>query len=260
MQDRTPSHHKVYDFIYSTDLVYKPQCWKLCGDAHCCNFSRYKSGPSRHIQEIPLLPGEWQYMSDKGYLGQYKDPEHTVFKVKLNVGVLSYEAIKIPTIGCPCDHGRRPTVCRLYPLAPRYDLDRGFAGVDSTFSMMEIAEEFLGVPRSCQIEAVPFQELEKFIAISKAIETEPVIMFQFMVFDLLKTLLRAGLKDNKDQIVEEEFNLSEKGRISNAFKMIQLAFLRGVAIDWARAKMALEDLGARFKKMYGPAFRLGDPE
>jgi hypothetical protein len=56
---------------------------------------------------------------------------------------------------------------------PRYDLDRGFVGVDSTFSMMEIAEEFLGVPRSCQVGAVPFQELEKFIAISKAIETEP---------------------------------------------------------------------------------------
>ena len=163
------------------------------------------------------------------------------------MGVLSYEAIKIPTTGCPCDHGRRPTVCRLYPLAPRYDLDRGFMGVDSTFSMMEIAEEFLGVPRSCRVDAVPFQELEKFIAISKAIETEPVIMFQFMALDLLKTLLRAGLKDNKDQIVKEDFNLSDKVQIS-------------VAIDWGRAKMALEDLGARFKKTYGPAFRLGDSE
>jgi len=133
-------------------------------------------------------------------------------------------------------------------------------GVDSTFSMMEIAEEFLGVPRSCRVDAVPFQELEKFIAISKAIETEPVIMFQFMALDLLKTLLRAGLKDNKDQIVKEDFNLSDKVQISDAFEMIQLAFLRGVAIDWGRAKMALEDLGARFKKTYGPAFRLGDSE
>jgi hypothetical protein len=85
-------------------------------------------------------------------------------------------------------------------------------------------------------------------------------MFQFMVLDLLKTLLRAGLKDNKDQIVEEDFNLSEKVQVSNAFTMIQWAFLRGVAIDWGQAKMSLEDLGARFKKMYGPAFCLGDRE
>jgi hypothetical protein len=127
--------------------------------------------------------------------------------------------------------------------------------------MMEVAEEFLGVPRSCQVDALPFQELEKFIAISKAIETEPVIMFQFVVLDLLKTLLRAGLEDNKDQIVsEEDFNLSEEVSISNAFQMIQLAFLRGVAIDWRQAKMALEDLGARFRKTYGPAFRLAESE
>ena len=257
MQDPISRYHKIYDFIYSTDLVYKPQCWKLC-DAHCCNFSRYKSGPSKHIQEIPLLPGEWQYMSDKGYLAQYKDAEHAVSVVDLDVGVLSYEAIKIPTMGCPCDHWRRPTVCRLYPLAPRYDLDHGFVGIDSTFSLMEVAEEFLGVPRSCQVDQVPFHELEKFIAISKAIETEPVLTFHFMVLDLMKTLFRTGLKDNKDQLFEED--VTETAELSDSFELIQLAFLRGVAIDWGRAKMALEDLGARFKKMYGAAFRLGDSE
>src|SRR5262249_32990622 len=257
MQDQTPSWHKVFDLIYRTDLVYKPQCWKLC-DAHCCNFFRYKSGPSKYVHEIPLLPGEWQYMSSKGYLDQYKDLEHAVLKVRLNVGVLSYEAIKIPTIGCPCDHWRRPTVCRLYPLAPRYDLDRGFVGVDSTFSLMEVAEEFLGVPRSCQVDQVPFHELEKFIAISKAIETEPVLMFHFMVLDLVKTLFRAGLKDSKDQLFDED--VTETAELSKSFDLIQLAFLRGVAIDWGHVKMAMDDLGAKFKKMYGPAFNFGDSE
>jgi hypothetical protein len=149
-------------------------------------------------------------------------------------------------------------VCRLYPLAPRYDLDRGFVGVDSTFSLMELAEEFLGVPRSCQVDQVPFHELEKFIAISKAIETEPVMMFHFMVHDLVKTLFRAGLKENRDQMFEEDFE--ETAQLSNSFELIQLAFLRGVAVDWGRAKMAMDDLGARFKTMYGPAFRLGDSE
>jgi hypothetical protein len=252
-----PSYDKVYDFIYNTDLVYKPQCWKLC-NAHCCNFSRYKSGPAKNTQEIPLLPGEWQYMSAKGYLGQYQDPEHVVFRISLNAGVLCYEAIKIPTVGCPCDHRRRPTVCRLYPLAPRYDLDRGFVGVDHTFSLMEIAEDFLGIRRTCQVNEVPFQELDKFIAISKAIETEPVIMFQFMVFDLLKSLLRAGLNNNRNRVLDEDIDLSDQVEICNSFKLIELAFLSGVVIDWGRAKMALENLAARFKRMYGSAFRLVD--
>jgi hypothetical protein len=32
-----------FDKIYATDLVYRPGCWQLCGDAHCCNFNRYRA-------------------------------------------------------------------------------------------------------------------------------------------------------------------------------------------------------------------------
>ena len=85
-----------------------------------------------------------------------------------------------------------------------------------------------------------------------------MLTFHFMVLDLMKTLFRTGLKDNKDQLFEED--VTETAELSDSFELIQLAFLRGVAIDWGRAKMALEDLGARFKKMYGAAFRLGDSE
>ena len=56
----------VFETIYSTDLVYAPDCWKLCGDAHCCNFMRYKSKMSilgkNLFQELPLLPGEFEFL------------------------------------------------------------------------------------------------------------------------------------------------------------------------------------------------------
>ena len=96
--------------------------------------------------------------------------------------------------------------------------------------------------------------MRNFIAISKAIETEPVMMFQFMVLDLLKTFLRAGLQDNKEQLLEDDLPVSEQVQV------IQLAFLRGMAIDWKQAQRAVEVLGARFKRVYGGAFRLGKSE
>ena len=60
-----------FDKIYSTDLVYAKDCWQLCGNGHCCNFTRYKSqftmiGKS-HYQELPLLPNEYEYLQHKGY-------------------------------------------------------------------------------------------------------------------------------------------------------------------------------------------------
>ncbi len=75
-----PAERTAYfERIYATDLRYVPDCYKLCGDAHCCNFSRYKQkfafmGRS-HFQELPLLPGEFEFLRDQGYLAQFQDHE-----------------------------------------------------------------------------------------------------------------------------------------------------------------------------------------
>jgi hypothetical protein len=62
----------MFDTIFATDLVYERNCHTLCGDAHCCHFRRYKGEGSLH--QLPLLPGEYEYMQNRGYLSQYKDP------------------------------------------------------------------------------------------------------------------------------------------------------------------------------------------
>ena len=43
--------HDCFEKIYASDLTFQPGCWELCGDAHCCHFSRYKANFS--LIEMP---------------------------------------------------------------------------------------------------------------------------------------------------------------------------------------------------------------
>ncbi len=100
----------AFDKIYSTDLVYQPDCWQLCGDAHCCNFSRYKAKfkliAKNHFQELPLLPGEYDYLETRGCLTQFSDFEHKVIEYTLDHRSIQVESIvsRRPNCACPaCD-------------------------------------------------------------------------------------------------------------------------------------------------------------
>jgi hypothetical protein len=129
-----PTPHPVFDVVYETDLVYVSDCWKLCGDAHCCSFSRYKSRfkmiARTPFQELPLLPGEYDYLRARGWDAQFGEHEHKV--VEFSVGDLEIRAESIVSYksGCACDHDTRPTICRLYPLLPVYDARGALVGVD----------------------------------------------------------------------------------------------------------------------------------
>ncbi len=74
--------YSEFEQIYATDLVYVPECWKLCGDAHCCNFARYKSRfkmiGCTPFQELPLLPGEYEFLASKNWLNQFGEHDHVV--------------------------------------------------------------------------------------------------------------------------------------------------------------------------------------
>src|SRR5262245_33662855 len=112
----------AFDTIFATDLVYEQDCWKLCGDAHCCHYDRYKRfGPAeeRGVTKIPLLPGEWDYMKERGLLAQYQDPqlEHTVLEGRNGSFPFDLLVVKVDR-NCPCTHAIRPTFCRLYPMLP----------------------------------------------------------------------------------------------------------------------------------------------
>ncbi len=122
------STDEIFDEIYQTDLVYEKDCFKLC-DAHCCSGfashkAQFKFMATGHFNELPLLPGEYEYMKARGYLEQFGDHDHRVIPFELSKRSIKYETIVSRKPGCACNHATRTTICRLYPLIPQYDCKR----------------------------------------------------------------------------------------------------------------------------------------
>src|SRR5882724_160116 len=97
-----------FEQIYATDLTFVPDCWKLCGDAHCCSFSRYKAKfrmiAKTPFQELPLLPGEYEFLAAKGWLKQFEPFEHRVIEFPIDAGVMKVESIISKKPHCACEH------------------------------------------------------------------------------------------------------------------------------------------------------------
>ena len=179
----------TFDTIYSTDLVYAPDCWKLCGDANCCNFTRYKSQMSilgKSSQELPLLPGEMDFLKARGWDKDFGEFELRVIEFPIELGTMKLEFLAGRPGSCACKHDTRTTVCRLYPLMPIYDIDGRILDVDTHFGMFEEIESIDGIPRACKIEHVPFSELGKFLTISNAVAKNPTQVFYVKAFQLAK--------------------------------------------------------------------------
>src|SRR5262245_3943711 len=142
----------VFDEIYSTDLRYLKDCWTLCGDAHCCSFARYKARfrmlARTPFQELPLLPGEYEYLKEKGWLAQFGDFDHKVVEIVLKAGRMHVESIISRRPQCACDHDIRPTVCRLYPLLPTYDIYGRVTGTVN-LGIYEELERIQGLEPAC---------------------------------------------------------------------------------------------------------------
>ena len=130
-----------FDRIYATDLAYVRYCWKLCGNAHCCNFSRYKAQfkmiGQHHYQELPLLPGEYEYLQKRGWLARFDGIELKTIDYPLSRGAMKIEFLVGRSKACACEHATRTTTCRLYPLLPVYDVDGAVIDVDTKFGIFE---------------------------------------------------------------------------------------------------------------------------
>ena len=192
-----PSLAASFDRIYSTDLVYAKDCWQLCGNGHCCNFTRYKSqfgmiGKS-HFQELPLLPDEFNYLESKGWTAQFGDFEHRVIDYPLSMGKMKIEFLVGRSKTCACNHDTRTTVCRLYPLLPIFDLDGRLTGVDLEFGIFEEIEKIDGLERACKIENMPLPELNKFLTITTEIANRPKALFHALAYRIAKAHARKQL-------------------------------------------------------------------
>jgi hypothetical protein len=246
----TPDAHSglsLFDEIYSADLRYRAECWQLCGDAHCCSFARYKSRlrivARTPFQELPLLPNEFEYLAGRGWLAQFGDYDHKVVEVPLRAGTMRVESIVSRRVGCACDQATRPTVCRLYPLLPIFDLDGRVVGTES-FGVYEALEEVESLEPACRLTSLPFEELQKFHRIAAAIGRSPVALFYAMAYRLTKAHVRERVREAKAR------------SDADAFLVFARLLMRQRLTDQPALLAELDALAEQFRVRYGAAFAL----
>jgi hypothetical protein len=236
-----------FDKIYATDLVYVSNCWKLCGDAHCCSFARYKAKfkliARTPFQELPLLPGEYAYLQAKGWLAQFGDHDHKVIEYALDTCTLKIESIISRRPHCACDHATRPIVCRLYPLLPVFTIHGTLSGVE-TYGIYEELEQIEGLAPACQLTTMPFDELSKFLTITSEIAKNPHHLYYLEAYRLTKAHVRAQLLYAKSTQQDNVFFLFEK------------MLIRKQVVNHVTLKSTLQTLATQFRAAYGPRFTL----
>ncbi len=237
-----------FERIYATDLVYVPECWKLCGDAHCCSFARYKSRfkmlARTPFQELPLLPGEYEYLKSRDGLKQFGDHDHKVVEFEIDGYRLKSESIVSRRPNCACDHDIRPTVCRLYPLLPVFDVAGNFVGTEK-MGIYEEIEQIAGLDVACQLNSLPFNQLNDFLAITNELSKSWVHLFYLEAYRLTKSHVSLQLANR--------FEAQER----DIFAIFEAGFIRRNLIDSKVLRATLSDLARRFEKQYGDQFKLG---
>jgi len=237
---------RAFDVVHQTDLTYVEGCWKLCGDAHCCHYDRYRreSTPQdRGMTRIPMLAGEYRYMEERGLLSQYSSPRLETHALPLRSGLYRFELLTVPASGrCPCDHNRRPTVCRLYPLLPVYAVGRGLVGIDTNFGVFEEVEELAKIERACKVTQAPFTQFDHFLRIATAVADSPDCMFGMMAYSLIKRHFRDRLLGiMRDQGLP-------------AYPALGMMMSSGAMYDRDLLIADLDDMAAEFQRVYGPDF------
>ncbi|MDB6138422.1 MAG: hypothetical protein JWO94_1494, partial [Verrucomicrobiaceae bacterium] len=233
----------VFATIYATDLVFEPDCWKLCGDAHCCSFTRHKAKfrmmAKDSAQELPLLPGEWEFLCENGWDKQFAEHEFRASTHVVAGRSLRIESVVSKRPMCICDHGTRTTVCRLYPLVPQFEVGGGLAGTEP-LGIYEELEQLDGLPPACQVTGLEFPQLNLFLHMTRALASHPVLLFYLMAYRVTKQHARQRVAAKKSAAPEQ-----------SAFRLFETAYLRRQLLDQALLDQELTDLLTAFSTHYG---------
>jgi len=234
--------------LYAIDLVYVRDCWTMCGDAHCCSFSRHKKRftimARQHFQELPLLHGEYEFLAERGWLEQFGEHEHRVVDLPLPDGrTVRAESVVSRRAGCACNHATRPVVCRLYPLLPVFASDGKLVGVED-FGVFEVLERIEQLEPACAIREIPIPQLAVFLEFCAVLASSPLWLFQLAAYRMTKTHIASGIAQDK----------AKTGK--DAFKLFEWGFLRGNLIRRPELAQHLAGLADAFSQRWGPGFEL----
>ncbi len=175
----------LFDKAYTTDLVFESGCWTKCGDAHCCSFARHKEKFRMFArepgQELPLLPGEWAYLREKGWDKQFGQHQVRTHSYSLEGYELGWTSMISQRPHCACDHGTRTVVCRLYPLLPVLD-PSGRLLTTEPMGMYEELERLDRMAPACQVTSLGFDQLNVFLDLVNTLASHPVLRFYLMAY------------------------------------------------------------------------------
>ena len=238
----------LFDRIYLQDLVYQADCWKLCGDAHCCSFARYKKrfrffGGGAPKQELILLPGEFEYLEARGWTAQFHGFERRTRVYEFGPGRLLYDTVTSARPGCACDHETRTTVCRLYPMLPVLGPDGALAAVEP-LGLYEELEHLDGLESACRLDSLPFPQINVYLELAALLGSDPVLCFHLAAYRLAKRNLANGLRDARDRTGK------------SAFALFETALLRRRLFDHETLRAELAELWRRFEETRGSEFAL----
>jgi hypothetical protein len=237
----SPELAEIYETVYANDLVYVKDCWKLCGDAHCCSFQRYKSRyrimAQEPFQELPLLPGEWEWLSRSAWQKQFEPCEFRVAEHLIDGRQVRVESVVSRRAGCACDHATRPTICRLYPLLPRFDLEGAVTGVEAA-GIYEEMERIGGLPSACQLQALPFDQMNAFLGLCAALGRSPLLRWHLEAYRLTKQHAAQRLGDR----------VQATGK--TVFAAFEGLFLRSALVDRASLHAELTSLMHQFDQRW----------
>ena len=169
---------------------------------------------------------------------------------------LQAESLISRRTGCACDHGTRTTICRLYPLLPRFDDDGRLIGVER-LGIYEELEAIGGLTPACKLDGLPFDQFAPFLAITSAIGASPKLRLYLEAYRLTKAHVAGRIAERvaDKQARRASVPMSDRAAGSPAsapvddrepFATFEAGFLRRNLIDSAALRESLAGLLQRY--------------
>lgn len=183
------------------------------------------------FQELPLLPGEYEFLRTRGWLSQFEPYELKVVEYDTGRHVFRAESIISKRPGCACDHATRTTICRLYPLLPVYALATGAVIANEALTIFEEIERLDNMPPACQLTALPFSQMDKFFNLAQLIST-----------DAEHLLYLEAYRRTKQHVTGQLARAQQKSPAKSVLALFEIASLRGKLIDQAALNEDLNEV------------------
>ncbi len=84
-----------------------------------------------------------------------------------------------------CEHDTRPTICRLYPLLPRFSVEGRLVGTEPV-GIFEELERIAELEAACQLTTWSFDETNEFLTITNELGRNPRHLFYLEAYRITK--------------------------------------------------------------------------